>query len=463
LTPDPGSILDFSSSTAQERWKLTASATRDVLDPFSASSADGRLVRRFEGRDAFGGDASRANLAFDWQRLMPGSRLSASAFALRRGVDLRPDAEDSSGGGPGARFDQRERRSLVGAAARWNAAAPIGGMFAIHSASVHFRSETLDAEGRLTDAGNAPPETVREDRLRQASFGFGVENELRIASSLRSVASVRVDRYRFGVDSDAVSHAGSSTGTLISSYLSLVANPTRNMELFISGGRGPRASDTRVPGVAFDARNGAPLGYLDPFASLRAVEAGVRTGLLGMDTTLTGWRAQSDAELTLLGDGGVEVVTRPTVRTGLQATARFHPFSALTLDFDATVLRARYADGAAERIPGAAERFASAGATLTPSRGWKASLFVTYFGSRPAVNDDRAHQRSSSFVNARLTRDLSKKTRVSVDVFNIFDKRVGDVDYFSATRLWSQPGAADNFLFHPAESRGFRVRLRTTF
>jgi hypothetical protein len=37
------------------------------------------------------------------------------------------------------------------------------------------------------------------------------------------------------------------------------------------------------------------------------------------------------------------------------------------------------------------------------------------------------------------------------------------MDYFSATRLWSYPGAADNFLFYPGESRGLRLRMRTTF
>jgi hypothetical protein len=105
----------------------------------------------------------------------------------------------------------------------------------------------------------------------------------------------------------------------------------------------------------------------------------------------------------------------------------------------------------------------SAGATMKAPNGWSASLFVSDFGSRQAIEDVAVRTRSSSFVNARLSRNLSRQTRVSLDVFNIFDHRLGSVDYFSTTRVWAQPGAGDNFLFNPAEPRGFRINLRTTF
>ena len=95
--------------------------------------------------------------------------------------------------------------------------------------------------------------------------------------------------------------------------------------------------------------------------------------------------------------------------------------------------------------------------------GWSASLFVSSLDSRQMLEDDSARRKSSSFVNARLSRNLSERTRVSLDVFNVFDHRAGNVDYFSTTRVWAQPGAGDNFLFNPAEPRGFRIKLRTTF
>ena len=77
--------------------------------------------------------------------------------------------------------------------------------------------------------------------------------------------------------------------------------------------------------------------------------------------------------------------------------------------------------------------------------------------------EDSLRGKASSFVNARLSRNLSKKTRVTLDVLNVFDRRLGNIDYFSTTRVWNPPGAGDNFLFNPLEPRGFCVKLRTTF
>jgi hypothetical protein len=48
-------------------------------------------------------------------------------------------------------------------------------------------------------------------------------------------------------------------------------------------------------------------------------------------------------------------------------------------------------------------------------------------------------------------------------VFNVFDHRRDAMDAFAASRLGALPGAMENFMFHPAEQRGFRLKLRTTF
>jgi hypothetical protein len=104
-----------------------------------------------------------------------------------------------------------------------------------------------------------------------------------------------------------------------------------------------------------------------------------------------------------------------------------------------------------------------AGATVK-APGWRASLFVTYLGPREAVEDESVQWRPTSFVNARLTHTLSKTARLTFDVFNIFDRRVDDLDYFAASRLRSSAtGPAQNYLFHPGEPRGFRILLRKTF
>ena len=112
--------------------------------------------------------------------------------------------------------------------------------------------------------------------------------------------------------------------------------------------------------------------------------------------------------------------------------------------------------------PGAwLERNTTAAATIRLPGGWKASLGVSYLGKREGVADP-ASLRASTFVGARLTRSLSKQTTLSFDVFNLFDQR-RDVDYFSVSRLSGAAGSSDAYLFNPAEPRGIRLRLKTTF
>jgi len=76
---------------------------------------------------------------------------------------------------------------------------------------------------------------------------------------------------------------------------------------------------------------------------------------------------------------------------------------------------------------------------------------LSYLGKRTGL-DERTSISGSTYVNAGLTRNLSRQTRVSLDLLNIFDRALHDVDYFSASRLTNQ-----------VEPRGIRLRLRTTF
>ena len=459
--PTPGeSLLRFSQANALAKWNLTASASREPWDPTQPLA----LISRTEPFDAIAGDSSRASLAFEWQRRLDSGRIEAAAFASRRDVSLFSDLSRFAGETQDERYEQREQRSLFGAAVRWSGGERLGGLPSATSVSARLRSESIDAEGVMSAHGARAFDPLREDRLRQSVAGFTLENETRLVHGLKSVASVRYDGYRFGVASDLAGHGGHGSGGLVSPHLSLIAMPGTSTEVFLSTGRGYRADDPRTPGAVLDPRSGAPLGLLDPLATLATTAVGVRGEWIPKVTTsVSMFRSTADSELAFTGETGVAEFARPTVRQGVQASLRYAPTPWLAFDIRAAVLRARFGDGAHEYIPGAAERNASAGATLKVLNGWNASLFVSYFGARAPVDDEGARLKSTTSVNARLSRNLTKSTRVTFDVFNVFDQRGGDIDYFSTTRVWSQPGAGDSFLFNPAEPRGFRIKFRTTF
>jgi len=102
-----------------------------------------------------------------------------------------------------------------------------------------------------------------------------------------------------------------------------------------------------------------------------------------------------------------------------------------------------------------------AGATLRNLNGWSASLFVAR--ALAGDVDEGLTIPDSTAVNARLARRIARNTTLTLDAFNLFDRRPGPADEFAASHLWSASGVPENFLVRPGEARGFRLGIRWAF
>ena len=112
--------------------------------------------------------------------------------------------------------------------------------------------------------------------------------------------------------------------------------------------------------------------------------------------------------------------------------------------------------------PGFSKATGATAAATIRNRGWTASLLVSHF--TPRTGDDVAVRlRPFSTVGAQLSVRPWKDTRLTLDVFNVFDREVRGIDLLAVSRLGAQPAIGDAYLFHPAEGRGVRLRIRKTF
>jgi hypothetical protein len=462
-TPAPP-FLDLSRSDAAGHWSLVASASRRALQAHDfASGFDGPgLFRGPASLQASEGESRRASLSFDWRRGIRGDTLRAGAFA-----DTREIAVNGGGLAPGdtilwERIGEESRRTRIGAHGAWQGFARVGTGFST-SARVRAQGDSLEARGHLDRASGEAPRLYLDERLRQSFAGVDLSTETRPFGGMRAAAGVAIERYRFEVASRRAADSGAGQGVLVSPRFDLAVSTRGGSEFFAAIGRGTRSSSERGPSVAFDPRDRRPLAHLDPSALAEVAEAGWRKSWApGLETRLSAWQATTAAELLLLQGAGVQAVDRAAVRRGATLSARYQPAPWLSLDIDATALGARYRDGARERVS-ASDRQVNAGATVRNGSKWSASLFVKYLGARTADDEDALRLRSSTTVGAQFITRLDKKTRLTVDVFNVFNRSAGDVDYFAASRLWSQPGTVDGFLFHPAAPRGIRALLSTRF
>lgn len=431
--------IHLTGATSESRWRFEAAARREPWE------AEGPLAR-LASRDAAAGAVSRADLSLDWQQRTPWGHLAASVFAHRR------DAGVTSASGHGLdHLRQFDSRAATGVSLRH----ALGGLAAVAS----FRTESLDAGAHWLGAHAQELGSQRRDQARQSFSSFEARYAVPLLPRLEATVGARLQSYRFEVASDLAGRGGGGSGFITTPQARLDLAWTPATRLFAHWG----AEDERGARTAHDPRTRSPLGALDPNADATAISAGVRTAWGGgLETVLTAARIRTRREVLLSGRDGASVVERAASRDALRIGARWHALSWLTLDAEASWLEARFADGLREAVAGAAQRAATAGATVRPLRGWSASLFVSHFASE-GVEEEGERLRSSTLVNGRLNYNLSRKARLSLDVFNIFDRSAGPIDYYAASRLWGQPGMADDFLFHPAEPRGFRLRLRTTF
>jgi len=136
------------------------------------------------------------------------------------------------------------------------------------------------------------------------------------------------------------------------------------------------------------------------------------------------------------------------------------------LDADFAVSRARFADDdpAGNFIPGSIDKVASVGATVEGYGPWFGQFQLRYFGARPLTEDDSVRSKATTLAYLRVGCKITPNVRLAIDVFNLFDRKASDIDYFYASRLQGEPLAGvEDVHFHPVEPRRIRASLIANF
>ena len=134
-------------------------------------------------------------------------------------------------------------------------------------------------------------------------------------------------------------------------------------------------------------------------------------------------------------------------------------------DDDLAWTRARFADAdpAGNRIPNAVDKVGSLAVTLRELGPWSATLQWRYLGSGALIEDNSVRSRASLTTNLRVSRRLGLSSELTLDVFNLGNRRVNDIEYFYESRLPGEAAPVADRHVHPAEPRTVRVTLKLGF
>jgi hypothetical protein len=92
------------------------------------------------------------------------------------------------------------------------------------------------------------------------------------------------------------------------------------------------------------------------------------------------------------------------------------------------------------------------------------SMRVRHFGPRPLIEDASVQSKSTTFWNGEIGYRASSRARLVLEMFNLFNAKVSDIDYFYASRLAGEPPeGVEDIHTHPALPRTARLSLQLSF
>jgi hypothetical protein len=463
--------LRYSRGSHDDGVSITAMAyhnTWNATDQIPLRAVEsGRLGRYGNIDPTDGGDSARYSLAYAMRKRDGDRQFELDAYLLHSSLDLfsnftyvlaNPDRGDQ--------FEQSERRTMAGLGASQSWAANLGTLDVRNKIGVQMRYDDVAPVGIHETVARTRTDTVREDHVREASAGLYAESAILWRAWLRTIAGVRYDAYRFKVASSMAEASGRVGDHIVSPKLSVVFGPWNKTEYFVNLGRGFHSNDargttqTRLP-------DGGPSTPATPLVPTRGGELGARTELIpGLQSSIALWRLDIDSELVFVGDAGETAPSRASRRTGIEWNNHYVLTSSLLLDLDLATSRARYtrSDPSGGFIPGSLRRVISLGMTVDALGPWSAAFELRHFGPRPLIEDGSVQSASTTLAYLRIGHRLGKYTRVDLDIFNLFDKKASDVDYYYQSRLTGEgPDGASDIHFHPVEPRSLRLALTHRF
>lgn len=354
------------------------------------------------------------------------------------------------------------------------------------SAGLGLRNDNVSTVGLFLTAGAEPYAggTLSLARVVERDAFAWVQTQVTLGK-LRVTPGLRADAYAFHVAAQSPRDGGNVTAAIVDPKLIVAYALSPSQELYADWGQSFHSNDARGLTESIDPQThasfdpaGSPVQRVSPLVRAEGFELGYRYSHGPLNSTLALWQLHADSELVFDGDAGVTVAGGPTMRRGIEIANFYRPVRWLTIDADAAVSSARFLRdplGQGTFVPESIDAVEAIGATATfPSLD--ASLRMRYFGPRVLDQAGAAVSAASLTYDAQATWRSRRGYALVADVFNLFNARADDVEYYYASWLprdAANPayarnpavnpllggGGVNDYHFHPAQRRSFRLSV----
>ena len=474
-------MLRYSFGDGNSRSSITVmaySAGWNSTDQIPQRAVDQRLIGRFGAIDPTdGGRTARYSLSYNTERAYDNGTLKVNAYAIQSRLDLFSDfTYNLDNPSPpnqlnADQFEQAEHRKVFGSGVSRSFNGKIGSADSVNTIGVQLRHDRLDPVGLYSTVARERVSTTQEARVRETSVDVFAENSTQWTTWIRSVASLRYDDFHFDVVSSIEANGGKKSASLTSPKFGLIFGPWNKTEYFINYGHGYHSNDARGVTETVTPKELEPATASPALVRSKGGEVGLRTEIIpGLQSSFALWQLKLGSELVFSGDAGDTEASGASKRYGIELNNHYIATNWLLLDADIAVSHARFTEDQGEapnlgrHIPGSVGTVVSLGATVTEYGPWFGQFQVRYFGPRPLIEDNSQKSNATTLAYLRVGHKITKDVKVALDVFNLFDRKASDIDYYYASRLAGEAaGGVNDIHFHPVEPRSFRVTLTANF
>lgn len=492
-------VLRYRSGTDQNFWTLTAMAYSgkwNATDQIPERAIAAGLTDRFGSLNPTdGGETSRASLSFNRIRRSDSDQVQLSAYVIRYRLDLWStftyDLKDPTLGDQMLQHDDRVVYGFKTSKTWFTTLAglPMTNVVGLQARIDDIRDVAIHPTYQREIIG-----TTQDAGVTEANGAVYAENTIQWQPWLRSTLGLREDEFDFDVrdrmrnadgtcniDSDPLGcNSGSKRASIFNPKLSIVLGPWAKTTYFINVADGYHSNDAR--GVTRSGQNPADTP-VTPLTRATSAEVGFSTQIIpNWQTSLDVFLLKLASELVFSGDAGVTSPSGATTRTGVEWTNTYRFNRWISADLNAAFTRGRFDHDAppddlgcgdaspshpcaqpiaitGRYIPNSPTNVIDAGVTAQNPWGLFGSARARHFGESPLVEDDSAKSPAYTTVDLQVGYRPSDKWLVALDVFNVFDVKWNDIEYYYVSRLQNEASPRADYVVHPGTPRTLRARF----
>ena len=452
-------VVSYTKESGNRRYKISAMAYHgdwDATNHVPLRAIGSGLIGLYGTLDpSDGGTTHRYSLSGQYESRDKEGMTTANVYLIDYGLDLFSNftyyLNDPV---RGDQFEQKDSRTIFGGSLNRIETGELLGKNTLYTYGIQLRHDAIGNVALYNTQNQLRFNTISSDRVNETAVGLYGQSEVEIAEKFRLIAGLRGDLYRFEVaDLSGGTGTRTETAAIASPKLNLIFGPWSQTEFFLNGGYGFHSNDAR--GVTAQADPATPL------VRTKGMEVGVRTRAVeDLQSSLALWLMDSESELVFAGDTGGTEPTGPSRRMGIEWANYWTPVPWFILDADVAVSRARYKnpdEAGGKYVPEAIEKVVSIGAGVNDYNGWFGGMRLRYFGSRALIEDNSQRSKSSTLVNFKAGRHLTPNMDISLDIYNLFDRKTYDIEYFYESQLAGETLPVADHMVHPGEPRSIRV------